>query len=188
MKYLLALVICAVSCAAQAAPPAPSPSKLAKLHELMEINHFSESIAQYRAVCLKQYQTGIYTPDKVAQEKGNYRSFKPGTPEWPKVLAAYEVYSEQSCSYYDQDRIAQAYIQFYDSRLSESDLDAYLAFEKSPAGQHMTAVGLDAEKYFSGVYRELGEPVLKAAGDQFATALRDICDDESWFEKLSCNP
>ena len=187
MKCFLALATCVIPCILQAAP-APSPSKLTKLHELMEINHFAESIEQDKALCLQTYQTGVYTPDKVAQDKGNFRGFKPDTPEWPKVLAAYKAYGEKSCSYYDLDRIAQAYIQFYDSRLSESDLDAFLAFERSPAGQHMTAVSLDAESYFAGVYRSLGEPVLKAAGDQLTASLKAICSDESWTERLSCNP
>ena len=136
MKYLFALATCVFSCAVQAAP-APSASKLAKLHELMEIYHFTESVEQDRALCLQEYQTGAFTPDKIAKDKGNFRGFKPGTPEWPKVLAAYKAFGEKSCSYYDLDRIAQAYIQFYGSRLSESDLNAFLGLRKITGGANI---------------------------------------------------
>lgn len=185
MKYFFAVVICVVSCAAQAAP---SASKLAKLRALMEVTHFDESIEHQRSLCVQSFMTGMYTPDKVAGERGDYRGFKPGTPEWPKVLAAYKAFSEKSCSYYTVADYEQAYIEFYDSKMSESDLDAYLTFEKTPAAQHMVAAAHDEQVYFADVFKRLSEPVYRAANDQMAADLKAICDDEPLYGRLSCHP
>lgn len=187
MKYVVALLFCFASYAAQAAPP-PSPSKVAKLHELMQLIHFDESIEREKSLCFQRFMTGMFTPDKVAQEKGSYRGFKPGTPEWPKVLAAYKAFSERSCSYYTVADFEQAYIEFFGSKMSEADLDAYLAFEKTPAAQHMVAAENEQQAYFSSVDKRLSEPVYKDASDQMTASLKAICDDESLIDKLSCHP
>ena len=109
MKRLIALVVCVISVTAQAAP-APSPSKLAKLHEMLKDMHLSETITQDRSICIHETLTGVFSPKKVAEDKGNFRGFKPGTPEWPKVLAAYKAYAERSCSYYVPQHIEKVYV------------------------------------------------------------------------------
>lgn len=186
MKYLLALVLSAIACTAQAAASAPSPSKLAKLHEMLDAMHFSETIKQDRAICVQEYVTGVFSPEKVAKDKGNFRGFKPGTPEWPKVLAAYQVYAEKSCSYYVPERLEPPYIEFYNARLSESDLDAYLAFQKTPAAQHMTAAMHDAVAFLADAFKNISEPVLKDANDQLTNSLRDVCSCEPWYKRIFC--
>lgn len=187
MKYLFTLVICIVSCAVQATP-GPSPSKLAKLHEMLDSMHFSETITQDRAICVQEYVTGVFSPEKVAKDKGNFRGFKPDTPEWPKVIAAYKAFAEKSCSYYVPERFEQPYIQFYDSRLSESDLDAYLAFQKTPAALHMAAATHDAVAFLADAFKNISEPVLKDANDQLTASLQNICTCEPWYKKIFCYP
>jgi hypothetical protein len=177
---------------ALAVPPpaatAVSPAMVAKVRELMTSFHVTESLNHEKDLCVQNVETNMYTPDKVAAAKGNFRGFKPGTPEWPKVLEAYKAYSAQMCSYYDPDVYEQAYIRFYASRLSEADIDAYLAFEKTPAAQHMLATQQDSEAYFSAFQKQISEPAYRKAGDQLSASLGQICDGEPIYERAFCHP
>lgn len=171
----------------QTAAPAPNAAKLQKVRELMDTFRIAETITQERTVCIQEAMTGPFSPEKWAAEKGNYRGFKPGSAEWPRVLAAYETSTKHACSYLTPERVMPAYIQFYDERLTEADIDSYLAFQKTPAAQHMNAARADAVVYLSQLQVEISEPILKAANDQLAANLEAICDDMPWYRRLFCH-
>jgi hypothetical protein len=170
------------------AMPAVSPAKVAKIRLLMASFHVVESLDHEKELCIQNFQTNMYSPDKVAAAKGNFRGFKPGTPQWPEVLEAYKTFSAQSCSYYVPELFEQAYVKFYASRLSEADIDAYLAFQKTPAAQHMLATQQDSEAYFSAFQKVISEPAYKKASDQLGASLARVCGEEPTYERAACNP
>jgi len=171
---------------AQAAPMPANPGRLAKIHQLLDSYHFAESIEQDRVICIQQSLNGVFSPESVAKEKGRYRGFKPGTAAWPKVLVAYKVYLEKYCSYYDPKTLEQSYMEFYDSRLSDADLDAYLAFQKTPAAQHMAAAQHDALAFLAAALKKASDPVVKAADDDFTKSLSVLCDQQPWYSEIFC--
>ena len=186
LVLILVALVCAATSSAWADPPAPSATKLAKIHQLLELSHFADSVDKGRAICVGQMLDGLYAPDNYARDHGNYRGFKPGTPEWPKVVAAFKLYADNACSYYVTENLEPSYIRYYDSVLSEADLDAYLAFEKTPAAQHMIAAQAGAQDVWAAAIKEAGELVAKAADEKFAQSLSAICQDQPWYQSIFC--
>ena len=151
---------------------ADDSSRAAKIAELMKLTGVAQIVAESnvagRAAARKTVQS--MTDSMLAQ-----------FPEIPpdkraRIEGAAQQFLRDVDTGFDQDDAARAWGRFYSESLTESELDAILAYYRSPVGQKDVSASRAALPQFQHYMLEQRRAVLNAAVANYTAALRNIAD------------
>jgi hypothetical protein len=147
-------------------------SRAAKVAELMRLTGLAQMMAQSRAM-------GQAAAQKTVQSMAEQALAKfPAIP--PEKRARIEDAAKQFLrdvdSSFDQDDAVRAWGRFYSENLTEAELDAILAYYRSPVGQKDVSASRAALPQFQQYIVEKRTAVMNTAVANYTTALRSIVD------------
>jgi len=147
-------------------------SKAAKVAELIQLRGLAQMMAQSRAV-------GQAAAQKTVQSMAEQVFAKfPTIP--PEKRARIEEAAQQVMrdvdSGFDQDDALRAWGRFYSDNLTETELDAILAYYRSPVGQKDVSASRAAQPQYQHYIIEKSTAVMSTAIANYTAALRSIVD------------
>jgi hypothetical protein len=147
-------------------------SRAAKVAELMRLTGLAQMMAQSRAM-------GQAAAQKTVQSMAEQALAKfPAIP--PEKRARIEDAAKQFLhdvdSSFDQDDAVRAWGRFYSENLTETELDAILAYYRSPVGQKDVSASRAALPQFQHYMVEKRTAVMNTAVANYTAALRSIVD------------
>ena len=147
-------------------------SRAAKVAELMRLTGLAEMMAQSRAM-------GQAAAQKTVQSMAEQALAKfPAIP--PEKRARIEDAAKQFLhdvdSSFDQDDAVRAWGRFYSENLTEAELDAILAYYRSPVGRKDVSASRAALPQFQQYIVEKRTAVMNTAIANYTAALRSIVD------------
>jgi hypothetical protein len=105
-----------------------------KLKKLAALDNVSETITDYRNVCLEKSKD--YDPEKmVVSQPDMFAGVRPGSIHWPKVVTAFRKYVSTSCEFITEKEYLAEYIRVNTPLLTEKTLDSILHFYETPEGK-----------------------------------------------------
>jgi hypothetical protein len=147
-------------------------SKTAKIAELVQLQGLGKMMEQTKAAGREAaIQTARSLTDKMFSQS-------PNTP--PEKRAAIEAASQQFLSEvensFDQDDAVQAWGRFYSEGLTDKELDAIVAYYRSPVGQKDVRASQAAQPQFQKYMAEKRAAALNGAVATYTAALREIAN------------
>jgi len=154
------------------AAPSQEDSKRAKITELVQLQGLGRMMEQSKAAGREE------ATRMVRSMTGKMFAQFPNIP--PERRTAIEAASQQFLSEvensFDQDDAVRAWGRFYSEGLTEQELDAILAYYRSPAGQKDIRASQAALPQFQKYMVEKRTAVTNAAVANYAAALREIAN------------
>ena len=175
MKYLCAALI-AIALEAYGAECPEADTRCKKASALVETLGYQDSIKTFQDACLEQAKT--FSPDVLTQKDPKlFWDITPNSPKWPKVVRAYEDYKLEYCGDAMYPLLLSAYRDAWAKHLNDRELDAALAFLRSPNGHGFA-------RAVPNIYKTVTHSVLPAFDElgqkaylRYAKRLRAIADE-----------
>jgi hypothetical protein len=147
-------------------------SRAAKVAELMQLTGLAQMMAQSRAVGQAAAQKTIQSMAEQA-----FAKFPTIPPEKrARIEDAAKQFMRDVDSGFDQDDAVRAWGRFYSESLTETELDAILAYYRSPVGQKDVSASRAALPQFQHYIIEKRTAVMNTAIANYTAALRSIVD------------
>jgi hypothetical protein len=166
----IVLSIAALSAGHLLAAPKQEDSRSAKITELVRLQGLARMLEQSKAVGREAATQTVRTmTDKTVAQ----------LPDLPRekrmaIEAASQRFLSEVDSGFDQDDAVRAWGQFYSQGLTEQELDAILAYYRSPAGQKDVRASQAALPQFQQYMLEKQVTARNTAIANYAAALREI--------------
>lgn len=139
---------------------------------LAEEMQFPRAFMDSLAICVEQAEQRDIEAD-VAKTPGLLGDIVPGDKDWPEAKALYIRMLKAGCAY-DPAPPLQAYAQSLDQSLSDSDIDALLAFYRTELGRKFVQASLVANNAANRANAPL--PEAENSYEEFGTALRALLE------------
>ncbi len=147
-------------------------SRAAKVAELLQLTGFAQMMAQSRAAGQAAAQKTVQSMAEQALAK-----FPTIPPEKrARIADAAKQFLRDVDSGFDQDDAVRAWGRFYSENLTETELDAILAYYRSPVGQKDVSAARAALPQFQHYMLEKRTAVMNTAVTNYTAALRSIVD------------
>jgi hypothetical protein len=147
-------------------------SRAAKVAELMQLTGLAQMMAQSRAMGQAAAQKTVQSMAEQALAK-----FPTIPPEKrARIEDAAKQFLRDVDSGFDQDDAVRAWGRFYSENLTETELDAILAYYRSPVGQKDVSASRAALPQFQHYMVEKRTAVMNTAVTNYTAALRSIVD------------
>jgi hypothetical protein len=134
--------------------------------EMQSSKAFHDSIS----VCVENAEQRK-VEDDVAKTPGLLGDIVPGDKDWPEAKGLYIRMLKAGCAY-DPEPPLKAYAQALDQSLSDSDIDALIAFYRSELGRRFVQASLAANNAANRANTPL--PEAKSSYDDFGAALQAL--------------
>jgi len=155
----------------QTIPPDQQPTKeqLAKLFEVMHIRQQMDSMMKMLPTLI-QKQIQDQTKEMAAKQYGGSL-----TPEQQAALdKAMGRYLDKALSIYTADEVIADISSIYQRHLSRTDVDAFIEFYGSPAGQHLLNAQPAIMKEYMPLVMKRTEERSKELTDQLAADIKNL--------------
>jgi hypothetical protein len=147
----------------------PTKEQLAKLFEVMRIRQQMESIMKMMPAMIQQ-QVQDQTKEMAAKQYGGNL-----TPEQQEALGkVMDRYMEKARDIYTADELIDDISSIYQRHLSSTDVDAFIAFYGSPAGQHLLDAQPAIMKEYMPLVMKRTEERTKELTDQLAADIKNL--------------
>jgi hypothetical protein len=147
-------------------------SRAAKVAELMQLTGLAQMMAQSRAVGQAAAQKTVQSMAEQA-----FAKFPTIPPEKrARIEDAAKQFLRDVDSGFDQDDAVRAWGRFYSESLTETELDAILAYYRSPVGQKDVSASRAALPQFQHYMIEKRTAVMNTAIANYTAAIRSIAD------------
>jgi hypothetical protein len=147
-------------------------SRAAKVAELMQLTGLAQMMAQSRAVGQAAAQKTVQSMSEQA-----FAKFPTIPPEKrARIEDASKQFMRDIDSGFDQDDAVRVWGRFYSESLTETELDAILAYYRSPVGQKDVSASRAAQPQYQHYIIEKSTAVMSTAIANYTAALRSIVD------------
>jgi hypothetical protein len=147
-------------------------SRAAKVAELMQLTGLAQMMAQSRAMGQAAAQKTVQSMAEQA-----FAKFPTIPPEKrARIEDAAKQFMRDVDSGFDQDDAVRAWGRFYSESLTETELDAILAYYRSPVGQKDVSASRAALPQFQHYIIEKRTAVMNTAIANYTAAIRSIVD------------
>jgi hypothetical protein len=139
-----------------------------ELTELMQVRHIASG---YLAHCSKQ--EGAYLDPKrlFTSDPSLFGGVSPQSAYWPEVVELYGKYQAKACLAVSADKFARFFAEQYEAKLSETDLEAAVAFFSSAAGQRYNSASAETNLAFQAY---LTKEMTRVVSDAFKEVQQDL--------------
>jgi hypothetical protein len=171
--FILLILSVSLLCAA-GAPVArgDDSSRAAKVAELLQLTGFAQMMAQSRAAGQAAAQKTVQSMAEQALAK--FPTIPP--QKRARIADAAKQFLRDVDSGFDQDDAVRAWGRYYSENLTESELDAILAYYRSPVGQKDVSASRAALPQFQHYMLEKRTAVMNTAVINYTATLRSIVD------------
>ncbi|MFL6600239.1 MAG: DUF2059 domain-containing protein [Steroidobacteraceae bacterium] len=168
----MALSVCVLCAGPLFAAPGQEDSRKAKIAELIQLQGLAGMMEQSKAAGQEQAAQVIRSmTDKI------FAQFPTIAPQKRTAIeAAAQQFSREIQNSFDQDDAVLAWGRFYSDGLTDQELDAILAYYRSPAGQKDVRASQTALPQFQKYLIEKQTAARNTAIANYAAALREIAN------------
>ena len=153
-----------------------------KLRKLAKIENISETITDYRNVCLEKSKD--YDPEKmVISQPDMFAGVRPGSKHWPKVVTAFRKYVSTSCDFITEKEYLAEYIKVNTPLLTERTLDGVLRFYETPEGKEYLKTSNTSRLTLQTYLVKKQTDKTRAALDVYANKIREIEKEDHGSKK-----
>lgn len=136
--FLSLILLSGLGCAAGTEISVAKQEKLSKLLDLMRIE---QTLEIAKRGCVEASMAGPHSPDRTWAREGKFSGLSPKSAEWPEAINAFRRYSEKTCATESIAAWKQNFVNFYGTRMEETDLDSVIKYMSSPAAKALVRVG-----------------------------------------------
>ena len=109
--------------------------------QLVSVLRYEEVVDYMAETCLESAQKTDVEAD-LRKTPGLFGEISPQSPVWEETKEAYLALLRSNCFFYNKERAIAAFTEKFSSGLSNSEIEAVLAFYRTPAGQKFRDVGI----------------------------------------------
>ncbi len=134
MRYLvLILTLLSLSINVPSAV-ADEATKRAKIENIIKMWNLDEEFKNYKDACVASYNLG--SPEiLVRNNPDHFDGIKPGSPDWDKIVIAWNKYVGTSCGFMNARKYKEEAVNSLSAQLDETNANDILAFTAQRAGR-----------------------------------------------------
>ncbi len=152
---------------------ADESTKRAKIENIIKMWKLDEEFRNYKDACVSSYNLG--SPEiLVRNNPDHFDGIKPGSPDWDKIVIAWNKYVDSSCGFMNAKRYKEEVINSLASQLDETDTDEILRFYSTKSGKAYLAAQNTTSMKMQKYYKEIASAAAKTAYDTYTTELKKI--------------
>lgn len=170
-----AAVLASETATAAAVPPDQQPTK-EQLNKLFEVMHLKDQMQSMMKMMPALIQQQMKEQQKRITSKLPGGALKPEQQE--DISKVMDKYMEKALSIYTIDQMLDDMAAIYQRHLSRADVDAYIAFYGSPAGQHLLNLTPVLMQEYMPIAMKRVQESTKTLTDDMAKEMQDCINPD----------